>query len=265
MTTPPRYGNWLQTYTGRQFYPLDPRPDDVDPTDIAHALSLLCRYGGHVDRFYSVAEHCVLMSHTFQDSHLALWALLHDATEAYVIDVPRPLKRHLVGYADIEDNVMTSIATRFGLHGATPPVVKEADNRILLDERNTLMSNTRHQWDVDALEPLGVTINGWSPREAETQYLIRLYELAGGYPAARTGLPLPRSGERMSAPTPLTAGDLHQIADAVSAVEASRLGEQGIIGDIEVLRPDGDDRIGHIVRFDQDDPALGWGFLPDNQ
>lgn len=55
-------GDWMQTYTGRRFYPLDPRSDEIDPADIAHALSLLCRYGGHVDRFYSVAEHCVLMS-----------------------------------------------------------------------------------------------------------------------------------------------------------------------------------------------------------
>lgn len=62
MTARVSRGDWMQTYTGRRFYPLDPRPDEIDPEDIAHALSLLCRYGGHVDRFYSVAEHCVLMS-----------------------------------------------------------------------------------------------------------------------------------------------------------------------------------------------------------
>jgi hypothetical protein len=87
-----RRGDWMQTFTGRAFYPLDPRPEDIDPVDIAHALSLICRYGGHSSRFYSVAEHCVLMSHAVAPEH-ALWALLHDATEAYLGDMIRPLKR----------------------------------------------------------------------------------------------------------------------------------------------------------------------------
>ena len=65
MTTEPSWarGSWMQTFTGRQFFPLDPHPNDVDPVDIAHALSLICRYGGHTRRFYSVAEHCVLLSY----------------------------------------------------------------------------------------------------------------------------------------------------------------------------------------------------------
>src|SRR3954454_351254 len=107
-------GDWMQTYSGRRFYPMNPRPSEIDPVDIAHALSLLCRYGGHVDRFYSVAEHCVLMSQAVAPEN-ALAALLHDATEAYVCDVPRPLKRQLPGYAAIEAMVWLAIVARFDI------------------------------------------------------------------------------------------------------------------------------------------------------
>lgn len=168
-------GDWMQTFSGLRFYPLDPRPDEIDPRDIAHALSLLCRYGGHVDRFYSVAEHCVLMSEAVSAEH-ALAALLHDATEAYVVDVPRPLKRQLPGYREIEDRVWYVIALRFRIDLELPTAVKEADSRILLTERDALMP--RHdEWDVDGMEPLPVAITGWSPEEAERRYAARLTEL----------------------------------------------------------------------------------------
>jgi hypothetical protein len=169
-------GDWMQTFSGRRFYPLSPRSDELDPADIAHALSLLCRYGGHVERFYSVAEHCVLMSE-WVDPANALAALLHDATEAYVVDVPRPLKRQLAGYREIEAAVWLAIATRFGLELALPDQVDEADNRILLTERNALMSRAE-RWHQDGrMEPLPVVITGWSPAEAERRYLDRLAEL----------------------------------------------------------------------------------------
>jgi 5'-deoxynucleotidase YfbR-like HD superfamily hydrolase len=173
-------GDWMQTFTGRRFYPLTPASEDVDPVDIAHALSLLCRYGGHVDRFYSVAEHCILMSHAVAPEH-ALWALLHDATEAYVVDVPRPLKRNLLGYKDIEFGVMVAIAERFDLSTAhMPPEVKDADDRILLTERNALMAATHERWAQEDLGPLPVTIHAWSPPEAERRYARRLADLTGG-------------------------------------------------------------------------------------
>jgi hypothetical protein len=170
-------GSWMQTYTGRQFYPLAALVEDIDPEDIAHALSLICRYGGHVDRFYSVAEHCVLMSHTVAPEHAA-WALLHDATEAYVGDMVRPLKHHMPEYRDIEDRLMAVIAKRFGLASATMPAeVKDADNRILLTERAALMSNTRHAWQQDGLEPLAVDVRGLLPRQIERVYLNRMADL----------------------------------------------------------------------------------------
>lgn len=175
----------MQTYTGRRFYPLHPRSDEVDTADIAHALSLLCRYGGHVDRFYSVAEHCVLMSQAVPPEH-ALVALLHDATEAYVCDVPRPLKRQLVGYDAIEDGVWTVIAYRFGVALGLPRAVKDADNAILLTERNALMPRAE-RWGVDGeYEPLPVEIECWSPEVAERAYLDRLAELSPSTPSRLT-------------------------------------------------------------------------------
>jgi hypothetical protein len=169
-------GDWMQTFTGRRFYPMDPRPEEVDPADIAHALSLLCRYGGHLDRFYSVAEHCVLMSEAVAPEH-ALAALLHDATEAYVCDVPRPLKRYLPEYRSIEDAVRNAICLRFRVAGDLPAEVKDADNRIILTERNALMSNAGVWAQDGVVEPLPVAIVGWSPAEAELVYRGRLDDL----------------------------------------------------------------------------------------
>src|ERR1051325_4550411 len=120
-------GDWMQTFSGRRFYPLSPRSDELDPADIAHALSLLCRFAGHVERFYSVAEHCVHLSYAVPPED-ALAALLHDATEAYVVDVPRPLKRSLPEYQEIEFGVWAVIVERFGLLSVTlPDSVKWAD------------------------------------------------------------------------------------------------------------------------------------------
>lgn len=169
-------GNWMQTFTGRRFYPIDPSPDEVYPADIAHALSLICRYGGHVKRFYSVAEHCVLMSHAVSREN-ALWALLHDATEAYVGDMVRPLKRMMPDYQRAENAIALCIASRFGLSWPEPPEVKDADNRIILTERAALLAETGEIWQEDHLAPLPVAITGWSAVEAERNYLARLAEL----------------------------------------------------------------------------------------
>jgi hypothetical protein len=169
-------GNWMQTNSGGRFYPMGPLPSEIDPSDIAHALSLLCRYGGHVDRFYSVAEHCVLMSLAVAPEN-ALAALLHDATEAYVVDVPRPVKQYLSEYKVIEDRVWAAIATRFDLPLELPAEVHQADNRILINEHRTLMANSE-RWEVDdADDPRPVAIIGWEPAIARRQYTSRLLEL----------------------------------------------------------------------------------------
>lgn len=173
-----RSGDWMQTQSGRQFYPLDPRPDDFNITDIAHALSMQCRYAGHVDRFYSVAEHCVLVSQGVP-AEVAREGLMHDAAEAYVGDMVRPLKINVGQFKGIEDSILYVMADRYQLAWPFPEAVHDADNRILLTERAALLSNTRHPWDPDLeqLEPLDVPIHAWSPAEAKAQFLARFEEV----------------------------------------------------------------------------------------
>lgn len=175
----PRRGDWMQTFTGRQFWPLDPRPDEVDILDIAHALANQCRYAGHCRRFYSVAEHCVLLSRAVAPEH-RLWALLHDAAEAYLVDLPRPVKRHVVGYHIAEAAVMAAICLRFGLKPEMPDAVHDADYRILRDELDQNMSAPPARWPVQDETPLGVTLRFWTPDLAEFWFLREFDALTTG-------------------------------------------------------------------------------------
>lgn len=169
-------GHFMQTFTGRAFYPMDPRPEEIDIIDIAHALSMQCRYNGHVRRFMSVAEHCVLVSRLVPEED-ALWGLLHDATEAYVGDMIHPLKRHMPAFCDAEDQVMAAIAEKFGLTSSQMPTsVHEADTRILLDERAALLGEPADDWGIKG-DPFDVVIEAWSPEVAENAYLRRFHDL----------------------------------------------------------------------------------------
>lgn len=181
-------GDWMQTHTGVAFYPLSPRAEDVSPLDIAHSLAMQCRYNGHVKRFYSVAEHCVLMADFIIDGsdirdaetarELALWALLHDAAEAYIGDMVRPLKLHMPAFRRADDDVTAVIADRFGLVSRTiPPEVKAIDTRILLDERAALLGTPPGEWTMEGMQPLGVKIHAWDPERAKREYMLRLVEL----------------------------------------------------------------------------------------
>lgn len=171
----PRAGDWMQTYTGRQFWPLDPRPDEVCIEDIAHALSQLCRYAGHCLSFYSVAQHSVLISLHCRPEH-ALWGLLHDAAEAYICDLPRPVKRSIQQYKEIERDVERAVAERFGLPWPMPPEVKDIDNRILFDEREQLMAPPPRPWRLYG-PPLGIAIEPMPPTAAKAAFLDRYHSL----------------------------------------------------------------------------------------
>lgn len=169
-----RKGDWMQTFTGQQFWPLDPRPDDIDINDIAWSLAHLCRYNGHCQMFYSVAEHSVLVSQILPPE-FALCGLLHDATEAYCADVPRPLKPFLTGYAAIEDGIWRAVAKRFGLPEVMPREVHEADNSVLMAEKPVLMGQN-FEWRIKAT-PANVLIKGLTPHEASAAFLQRFHEL----------------------------------------------------------------------------------------
>jgi hypothetical protein len=167
-------GGWIETYTGRAFQPMNPDPLRISIRDIAHALSFKCRYTGHCSAFYSVAEHSVLMAGSTIDREVAQWCLLHDATEAYLPDVPRPLKPYIPGWAEIENRVEVAVAKRFQLRLPKPDVVKTLDTRILLTEAADLLPSRGEKWEIDA-RPLDVRLEFWAPPVAEGMFL-RMYD-----------------------------------------------------------------------------------------
>ena len=170
-----RKSGWIQTYTGIAFYPFEPRPDEILIDDIAHALSMLCRFAGHCNEFYSIAEHCVHITDWLPEE-AKLAGLLHDASEAYLVDIPKPVKVQLPDYAVIEENLGRAIAAKFGYQFPCPAKVKEADKRILIDERNSILKTPAKAWDFEP-EPLGIKIQCWSPKEAKEQFLNRYHTI----------------------------------------------------------------------------------------
>jgi uncharacterized protein len=187
-----RIGNWQQTYTGRQYFPLDPKPGDIDIIDIAHSLSHLCRFGGHCMEYYSVAEHSVrvsrLVNQMFKESYpdrrnqqriTALWGLLHDAAEAYLLDFLRPMKSQgILGgeYRRLESLNMQVICMQFKLPDKEPLIVTIADDVLLATERRDLMSRSSVPWQ-NLPEPLPQKIKPWPPQIAKKIFLENFHQL----------------------------------------------------------------------------------------
>lgn len=173
---------WIQTHSGRRFNPLDPNPNAIVIQDIAHALSMQCRFSGHCNKFYSVAQHSVLVSYIC-DSADALWGLMHDASEAYLVDVPRPLKRSgkFDAYLEFEAVMTVAICNRFNLPFKEPPSVKKADTILLATEARDLMSPLHSDWD-QPVEPLPFTIESWDHQKAKDMFMKRFFELTGAPP-----------------------------------------------------------------------------------
>lgn len=176
----PRNGDWMLMNSGCRYWPLDPRPGDFDIKDIAHGLAHTCRWGGQVDQFYSVAEHSVLVSR-YVRRELRMNALMHDAAEAFVGDIPRPLKRILgANYKLIEDRTHEAIAIQYGITKEMHPQVKEIDNRITVDERQQLFANNDDDlpWMFSSSVGLGVEItNPLPPALAKKLFLETYYRL----------------------------------------------------------------------------------------
>ena len=167
-------GAWMTTYTGKRFHFLEPTPDEVDIRDIAHHLSLLCRFTGACRCFYSVAEHSILVAELVP-WELKLSALLHDATEAYINDISRPVKySHKLD--DTETIIMSVIVDKFGIN-PTAPEIKEADNILIATEARDLMPNM-DCW-APLPPPLPTKIVPVTSRMAELTFLYR-FQLYGG-------------------------------------------------------------------------------------
>ncbi|MFA6168376.1 MAG: hypothetical protein WC700_17265 [Gemmatimonadaceae bacterium] len=165
-----RKGDWFQTHTGVQFWPMDPRADEVRIDDIARGLAMQCRFNGHVKEFYSIAEHSVRVSHVVPPEH-ALWGLLHDAAEAYIGDMVRPLKTQMPAFRECEAAIMAVICERFGMTMPEPPEVKVADNVLLMTERRDLLLYQK-PWTHRA-DPLPDEIEPWTWQKAEAEFLSR--------------------------------------------------------------------------------------------
>lgn len=169
-----RDGEFFFTYTGVQFWPLDPRIEDINIEDIAHALAHTCRWGGHARQFYSVAQHSVVCSHYAKAEHKFI-ALMHDAAEAYTGDVKRPLKYAMPNLMEIEHRIWLLICEKFNLDTIVPHEVKEIDDRALLSERNGLIDLSRNsaEWPIDrlGLTPLPFEPRGQEPEVAKYAFL----------------------------------------------------------------------------------------------
>jgi hypothetical protein len=173
-------GGVIGTSSGRRIRPFDPNPNDIDINDIAHALSHICRFNGHISQFYSVAQHCVHVSENVPPE-FALAGLLHDASEAYLCDIPSPLKKspEFNFYRFIEANMENVINALFGIDWPMPKEVKEWDKNLVVAEALALFKNPP-AWAVEAMEsrPFDFKIERcWDPNEAKYKFLYRFAEL----------------------------------------------------------------------------------------
>jgi hypothetical protein len=170
---------YIRTFTGRKVYPLDLTPDQIDVRDIAHALAMVCRFTGHTRHHYSVAQHSIYVSR-FVPWHLRLTALLHDASEAYIADIARPIKHTGTFdlYRAVEDKIERAVAEAFGTVYPMPPEVKEADQRMLATEIQQLMNGgpDDNPW---ANPYPNVYLDAWLPAQAEEDFLYKFHALGG--------------------------------------------------------------------------------------
>ena len=164
---------WIQTFSNKKFYPLNPQVKDIDIESIAHGLANKCRFNGQVKKYYCVAQHSVLVS-IFAGRGFELWGLLHDASEAYLVDMPKPLKvlPEFAWFREVENKVQDKCYEAFGLTGKEPSEVKNADIRCLVTEKRDLMGPTEHA-DIAGYDPFSVTIIPMMPDEAEAYFLER--------------------------------------------------------------------------------------------
>jgi 5'-deoxynucleotidase YfbR-like HD superfamily hydrolase len=182
-TATPEPTNYISTYLGNRFYPQEPRIDRVDLEDIAHGLAYQCRFNGQTRVFYSVAQHSLMVASVLPpELHRA--ALLHDAAEAYLGDMVKPLKRLLPEFARLEDGVTRLIAQTFGVDfgsdDAQAPAarraiyraIKHADMVALATEKRDLMPHSVEPWSyLHGIEPLPQPIEPLSPLQAKQAFL----------------------------------------------------------------------------------------------
>lgn len=170
---------WIQTYSGRVFNLLNPDIDSINIEDIAHSLSMQCRFTGQCKYFYSIAQHSVqvanLVYQKTDDYKLMLTSLLHDASEAYISDISSQLKSLLPEYKKIELNIEKAIAKRFNLYFPFPPEIKEADLILLATEHEKLMNPCDKEWSIKIPPIKTLTWEVW-PQQTAKELFLNSYE-----------------------------------------------------------------------------------------
>jgi hypothetical protein len=166
---------WIQTHTGRVVEPLRLQPSMIDLGDVAHSLALQCRYAGHTRWHFSIAQHSVLVAKHLPPE-LARWGMLHDATEAYLVDLPSPVKEHMADYQAFEKRAEEAVAERFGLQLPMPVPVKKADREALATERRDLLGPCERDWNL-AEQPWPERIEKWTWELAESTFLAMAEKL----------------------------------------------------------------------------------------
>ena len=149
--------NWISTYTHKKAHPLNLSLDEICISDIAHALSQVCRFTGHCSRFYSVGQHSIYVALLCSPKN-KLWGLLHDASEAYIADIASPVKHatEMQAYRDIEEDIMLQIAERYHLPWPEPAEVKRIDAEMVNFEA--------HQ--------LGLWTPAWGPMKGNLDFML---------------------------------------------------------------------------------------------
>jgi len=179
--------NWIQTFTGKKFYPFAPIVDDICIEDIAHSLSLICRFNGHCRCFYSVAQHSSYVSvlaGNYQEKNIkgfrdaAMIGLLHDAAEAYLGDIPSPIKSRLD--EKHEEIILKAIRSAFGLNISTPEIdslVNRIDLEMLTTEKLNLMTDNLEWPGIKSMATKEFPICPQDPEKAEKAFLSRFHWL----------------------------------------------------------------------------------------
>lgn len=175
----------IRLHSGRDFNFMEPRAADIDIKDVAHALSQVCRFAAQTTEFYSVAQHSVIVSVLISGGPgMRRWGLLHDASEAYIHDISRPLKRWLPDYHAIEERIMRAVADRFDLAWPMPTEVKTADNLALALEAKRFMRGRVGEWGISSRWPSQTSRSlvhaALAPAAAEAQFLETFVSLGAG-------------------------------------------------------------------------------------
>lgn len=162
---------YISTYLGNRFYPLERRVDRIELEDIAHGLAFQCRFNGQTRDFYSVAQHSLIVA-SLVPLHQRRAALLHDACEAYLGDVVKPLKPLLGDYVALEEAVTRQIAETFGVGFGDYRAIKRADMIALATEKRDLMPHSTETWSyLVGIKPLPEAIEPMPPAQAKRAFL----------------------------------------------------------------------------------------------